>query len=119
MIDRIVEVDEQLTRTAFRPAPGTLFVEHGFFREPGLVENIAQTAAAGAGWLAQRAGKPIRVAYIGAVRNLEIFDLPGIGEEIITEVEARDMVMGVMVVLGRIRQGERLIAECEMRIFPA
>ena len=46
------------------------------FKEPGLVENIAQTAAARAGYISHTENKPVLVGYIGAVNNLQVFSLP-------------------------------------------
>jgi 3-hydroxymyristoyl/3-hydroxydecanoyl-(acyl carrier protein) dehydratase len=119
MVDRVLHSDERLTRTAFRVAPDNIFVENGRLREPGLLENIAQTAAARAGLLAREAGRPVEIGYIGAVRNLEILDLPPVGEEIITEIEIGEPVLAVAVIEGKIWCGKVLIAACEMRIFPA
>ena len=56
------------------------------FTEPGLLENIAQTAAARAGYEAKKENEPVRVGYIGAVKNFEVFDLPGLHDMIETEI---------------------------------
>ncbi|HMJ46203.1 MAG TPA: hypothetical protein VK498_02685, partial [Ferruginibacter sp.] len=56
MVDKILSSGESSTRTSFIIHEKNIFVENGKFREPGLVENIAQTAAAGAGYSQQDGG---------------------------------------------------------------
>ena len=50
-------------------------VDSGYFTEGGLMENMAQTAAARAGYLAKAENKPVSGGYIGAVKDFEVFFL--------------------------------------------
>jgi len=86
MVDEILEVSETSTRSKFLIRPENIFIEKGYFKEPGLVENIAQTAAARAGYIAHTENKPVRVGYIGAIKNLQVFFFPKTGDELITEI---------------------------------
>jgi hypothetical protein len=61
--------------------------------------------------------RPIDIGYIGAVKNLEIFELPLIGDELITEVKVETRLLNVAVVTGKVWRDETLIAQCEMKIF--
>jgi 3-hydroxymyristoyl/3-hydroxydecanoyl-(acyl carrier protein) dehydratase len=117
MIGRLLDSDEQHTRTAFRVREDNIFVENGRFTEPGLLENIAQTAAARAGALACMENRPVQVGYIGAVRNLEINDLPKTGDELITEIKIEDQVFNVTIVSGKVWCDGIIVAQCEMKIF--
>lgn len=117
MIDQLLQADETTTRTSFRIVEGNVFVEDGHFKEPGLLENIAQTAAAGAGLRAQQENRPVATGFIGAIKNFEIYDLPAIGNEIITEVSIKNQVFNVTIIEGKIWNGEKLIAMCEMKLF--
>lgn len=117
MVDQLIASDEHITRTSLRVRSDNIFVEDGVLREPGLVENIAQTAAARAGFMAKAEGKPVRVGYIGSVRNLHINGFPKINEEIITEVVIEKQVFDVSVVSGKVTCNEKVLAECEMKIF--
>ena len=92
MVGQLLYSDESTTRTAFRITEENIFVENGRFREPGLMENIAQTAAARAGYIARMANLPVQVGYIGAVKNLEIADLPMTGDELITEITIKTSI---------------------------
>lgn len=117
MIDQLLYADDNITRTSFRIKEGHVFVEDGLFREPGLMENIAQTAAAGAGYRAKQENNPIAGGFIGAVKNFEVFALPAINEEIATEVVIKNQVFNVTIIEGKIWDGEKLIASCEMKLF--
>jgi predicted hotdog family 3-hydroxylacyl-ACP dehydratase len=117
MIDRLVFSDASVTRTAFLVTADNIFVANGLFREPGLLENIAQTAAAGAGALALQEGRPVTIGYIGAVKNLEIGVLPAVNDELITEVEVEAPILGVTVVSGKLWCNGKVAAQCEMKIF--
>ena len=94
-----------------------IFVEDGEFKEPGLVENIAQTAAARAGYISRTENKPVLVGYIGAVKNLEIYSLPKTGDELITEITIENQIFDVTIISGKISCNETVLAQCEIKIF--
>ncbi|MEO5998544.1 MAG: 3-hydroxyacyl-ACP dehydratase [Chitinophagaceae bacterium] len=117
MIDSLLFKDEKLTRTGFEVREGNIFVKEGVLREPGLVENIAQTAAASAGQTSKVENKPVSVGYIGAINNLQIFSLPKIKDIIITEISIVTQVFNVTLIAGKIYHNDELLAQCEMKIF--
>jgi predicted hotdog family 3-hydroxylacyl-ACP dehydratase len=117
MIGQLLFSGENITRTAFRIPEENIFVSNGLFLEAGLLENMAQTAAAGAGKLAMQENKPVRTGYIVSVKNLEIIDLPKTGDEIITEVKTEGQVMNVTIISGSVRCNDILMARCGMKIF--
>jgi len=117
MVDKILSSDETGTRSSFLIRKENIFVENGLFMEPGLVENIAQTAAARAGYISVAEGKPVRLGYIGAIRNLVITSMPHIHDEISTEITIQNQIFNVSVITGKITCNEALIAQCEMKIF--
>src|SRR5580692_2908208 len=83
LVDRLLEADESGARTRFRVTADNPMVMDGRFCAGGLMENMAQTAAAGAGYVARAAGGPISSGAIISVNNLEIDRLPAIGEELL------------------------------------
>jgi predicted hotdog family 3-hydroxylacyl-ACP dehydratase len=84
MIGSLSYFDELVTRTYFRIQASNILVENGRFTEAGLVENIAQTAAARAGYISTRSNQPVKVGYIGSLKNLEIYHLPKVNDELET-----------------------------------
>lgn len=117
MISQLVIADGQRTVSLFRVEPSSVLFSDGAFSEAGLIENIAQTAAAGVGYHYQLQQQAAPIGYIAAVRNLKIERLPAAGTELTTEVEVKNQVLDFTIVQGTVRAGNELLAECEMRIF--
>ena len=81
------------------------------------MENIAQTAAARAGYIAHKENKPVEIGYIGAVKNFEIFGLPEINNELLTEIKIEGNLFNVSMISGKVWCDNKLIAQCEMNVF--
>lgn len=117
MIDEIIRSDESVTVTKFTIKESNLFVEDGYFTEPGLIENMAQTAAAGTGFKAAQNGLPAPVGFIGAIKNLKITEMPKVGDEIESTITFITQVLNAHVVAGEIKCGSKIIATAEYKIF--
>lgn len=117
MVDEILFSDEKITRSKFLIKADNIFVENGCLKEPGLLENIAQTAAARAGFISMSENKPVSVGYIGAIKNLVITGFPKINEEIITEITIENQIFDVSLISGKISYNNLVLAQCEMKIF--
>ena len=117
MVANLLYADDKITQTNFTIKEENIFLEKGKFSEAGLIENMAQTAAAGAGYNSKRNNKPVQIGYIGSVKNLEIFSLPKINDEIITEITIENQLFNVTIISGKIWCDETLVAQCEMKIF--
>lgn len=117
MIDTLERAGADVVATTFTVRAGHLLVSDGFFTEPGLVENMAQTAAAGTGYRAQQEGRPAPVGFIGALKGLQIQELPPVGATIRTEVHFLQQVMQAHLVTGKVMLDDREIASCEFKIF--
>lgn len=117
MISGILEVNGPLTRTGLHIAPDNIFVENGVLTAPGLMENIAQTAAARIGYIAKQENSPVPLGFIGAVKDLEILELPPAGQMIETTTEIGGEVFNATMVTGKVMFEGRIMAQCEMKIF--
>ncbi|HTQ66846.1 MAG TPA: hypothetical protein VMI12_18770 [Puia sp.] len=119
MVDRLIShrPDEKISKSVLQIREGNIFVENGCLTEPGLIENIAQTAAARIGYICITEKKTVPVGYIGAIQNLEISALPRVNDEIITEIAVKNEVFNVTIITGKILCNEKLLAQCEMKIF--
>lgn len=117
MISEIEKVDEKGIITNFIIEKENIFCHEGLFREPGLIENIAQTAAARVGYLCKMEERKVPLGFIGAIKNLVIHQIPGVGEKLQTNVTIEHEVMNATVISGKIYAGGNLLAECEMNIF--
>jgi 3-hydroxyacyl-[acyl-carrier-protein] dehydratase len=117
MIHNLVEASDEHARTQLHIAPDNVFVEEGFLREPGMVENIAQTAAVQVGYIFKMKNLPIPIGYIAGIKDLRIGSLAPVGATLTTEIRILNQVLDVTLVEGRITHDGREICRCEMRIF--
>ena len=117
MVGKLLHTDEICTRSSFVINADNVFVKDGLFQEAGIMENIAQTAALRAGYVAQSENKPVAVGYIGAVSHFEILDLPKAGDEIETGIWVENQIFDITVLSGKVWHNEKLLAQCEMKLF--
>jgi len=117
MVHALVEADDNHAVTELEIESDNVFLSEGFFAEPGLVENIAQTAAMHVGYQCSLKNIPIPIGYIAAVKDLKIQALPRQNSRISTTVTITNKVLDVTVVEGRVEQEGNLLCSCEMRIF--
>ncbi len=117
MVDAIGDTNDTYAETTFTIREGHLFVENGVFTEPGMVENMAQTAAAATGYKAAQDNKPAPMGFIGALKGLNIMKLPGIGDTITSRITYLHEVMNARIVKGQIFLDGEEIANCEYKIF--
>jgi predicted hotdog family 3-hydroxylacyl-ACP dehydratase len=117
MVGKLLFTDEVTTRSSFIIGPDNVFVKNNVFQEAGLMENIAQTAALRAGYVAQAEDAPVAVGFIGAVGRFEVFDMPKVGDEIETEIKIENQIFDVTVLSGKVWHKENLLAQCEMKLF--
>jgi 3-hydroxyacyl-[acyl-carrier-protein] dehydratase len=117
MIHNILDAGENHCVTQLGIESGNIFVDEGFLTEPGLIENIAQTAAAHVGYQCSIKKIPVPIGYIAAVKNLQIVELPPVNETIKTSVTIKSKVLDVTLAEGSVEYGGKIICTCEMRIF--
>lgn len=117
MVDTLLSSTDDTTLASLLVTAENVLVSDGELSEAGLVENIAQTAAAGAGYAARQLGKPVQPGFIGAVKNLEVFARPKVGDTIVTEVKFENQVFDVTIIKGTITCKGDTLAQCEMKIF--
>jgi len=117
MVDRLIGITANTTETALLIREDNIFCEQGRFTEAGLIENMAQTAAAGAGAAQADARAEPKRGFIGGIRNLKICELPKTGKEINTRATVIHEVFGASVILGEVFLEQKLIASCELKIF--
>lgn len=117
MVAKLISSDEHITRSSFLIEGNNVFVKNNIFQEGGLLENMAQTAALRAGYTAKAENKPVAVGYIGAVNDFEIFDLPKVNDELITEIAVENQIFDVTVISGKIWCKDNLVAKCGMKLF--
>jgi predicted hotdog family 3-hydroxylacyl-ACP dehydratase len=117
MIDSILLSDETETITRFSVSSDNILSKNGIFREPGIIENIAQTAAARSGIAANKTNTPLKTGYIGSIKNLIINFLPEINQILETRITLKTEIGNITVIEGQTKCLGKIVASCEMTII--
>lgn len=117
MVDELISNNNLETSSSFLILEDNIFCSDGLFREPGLIENIAQTAALRAGYQAFVNNEQPLIGYIGSVKKLRIFGLPNINERLLTSVKIVSELMNAIIIEGEIKVGDSIVARGNLNIF--
>ena len=110
MVDNLLELISNHFKTDFTIMPDNIFVEDGFFREFGLIENIAQSSAAGIAFSRNYNGKTKPDGYIGAITKLKLFALPEVHDTIVTHIDLLFQFENMFLLKGQnYGKGKRLL----------
>ena len=116
LIDVLISASPEIFESEFFVDADHLLVENGFFQESGLMENIAQTCAAGFGFLDRENTAAPKTGFIGAITKAEVYALPAIGSTITTTVTTLHQLGNIFLVKGLNSAEGRKLLECEMKI---
>lgn len=97
--------------------PGHIFVVDGKLTEAGVVENLAQSVAAQAGYLTVINNQQPKLGFIANIKNLEIFMLPPVGSEVTTHITVKSQVMNFTLIDAASFVNGEPVSVCEMKIF--
>jgi hypothetical protein len=117
MVDKLISAADKKTVSGFTIKADNIFVENGVLQEPGIIENVAQSAALGVGYVCSIKNEKVPLGFIGAVKNLKIFGLPKVGDELTTEIQVDYEVFEATLITGKVYCKDELLAQCEMKIF--
>lgn len=117
MVDEFFGIDGNVSVSGLTIDGDNLFCEGELFSECGVVEHIAQSAAMRMGYIYKSQNKEIPLGYIGSVNRFRIYDLPKVGERLRTEITIEQQVMNITLISAKVRIGQQLIAECQMKIY--
>lgn len=117
MVDEFLGIEGNVSRTRFVVRDDCIFVSDGRLDECGIIEHIAQSAAARVGWLFRRRGEEVPLGYIGSVNNFALTERPAVGEEIRTAIEVVQEVFQITLIEAVCSVGGEPVATCRMKIF--
>jgi predicted hotdog family 3-hydroxylacyl-ACP dehydratase len=117
MISCLTQFDMLCTVTETTITENNIFVDNGCFTASGLIENIAQTCAARIGYVNKYIlKKGIQIGFIGAIRNLQIHDLPKVNDTITTTVDVQEEIFGMTLANSTVQLGKNILVTAEMKI---
>lgn len=106
--------DDGISRTRLTIEASNIFLDGRKFSACGMIEHMAQSAAARKSWMNRLEGKPDKEGYIGSISGFEMISDVFLNDAVETEleilqelgnmsmVEARSFVNGVLVAKGRL-----------------
>lgn len=119
MVDQLVNVNKEGATTCFMIQEENFFLnEKGQMAESGVIEHIAQSASAFAGYKAIAAGaSEPPIGYIGEIKNFHCYRCPQIGETLCTTITIGTELNGITILTGETYASNELIADTRMKIF--
>lgn len=117
MVDSFYGVDEHLSYTGLTINESNIFCSDAVFSECGVIEHIAQSAAARVGYIYTNKGEPVPLGFIGSVDKMTFHQLPHAGDTLHTTLKVEQEVFDITMVSATVYAGEKLIAEGLLKIF--
>lgn len=101
--------------SSFLISEENIFISNSMFTASGLIENMAQTVALHTGYQYFLKNEPAPTGYIGAIKKVEIIELPKVNDQIITTVIILHEIMGFTMVKSQVECNGKIIATSEMK----
>lgn len=117
MIDTFYGVEDEKSFSGLTVAAENIFCQDGMLQETGVIEHIAQSAAARVGYIALQQKEPVPLGFIGSVDKMRIHQLPAVGNELKTEITVMQEVGDITLISAQVKSEDTLIAEGRMKIF--
>lgn len=121
MVDALTEACDNKATTCLTVRADNMFVDDsGHIEETGLMEHIAQSASALAGYkaLQQGATQP-PVGYIGEIKKFHCYGRPRIGDTLTTTVAFGMELNGITTITAQTIVHDIVAVETQMKIYVA
>lgn len=117
MIDGFDGISPTEAHTTLTVKPDNIFCQDGKLQEPGIIEHIAQSAAALSGYADFLQNEPPKIGYIGEIKKCNIDDLPNVGRQLSTHLQIVAEAMGIKLLQAEVTVAGKQVADCAMKIF--
>lgn len=115
MVDKLFSYTETQIVTGLKITADNIFCADGIFREPGLVEHMAQSVALHTGYQFYLKQQAAPTGYIGSISGVEIARLPRLADEIQTTVTILQEFGGITMVEIETKLNTDTIASGQMK----
>lgn len=115
MVDKMYDYTETSLISGFTIQKESIFFQDGNFVESGLIEHIAQSIALHTGYQFFLKNEPAPTGYIGSIKDIEIRQLPKLGDEIQTTVSILQEFAGITLVDAVTKLNDTIIAAGQMK----
>lgn len=119
MVDEMLSVKEEECICSLTIRPDNYFIEEDErMAEVGIIEHMAQSASAFAGYKALSEGiTSPPIGYIGEIKNFHLYRRPKIGEKLHSTISFGTTVAGVSAISASTYCEDECIADTLMKIF--
>ncbi len=117
MVDAFYHANAEEAETGLTVSADNLFCENKCLREPGLIEHIAQSAAAFAGYAPYMKGESPKLGFIGEIKHFKVNRLPIVGDILQTKLRVLGEAVGVTLIAAETLLEGEVVASCQMKIF--
>lgn len=115
MVDKLLHFEEKKVVAGLTISEENIFSKNNKFAATGLIEHMAQTVALYTGYQFFLKKEAAPTGYIGAIKSVEIFELPDVGKELKTTVNILHEIMGVTLVTAQTECEGKIVAVSEMK----
>lgn len=117
MVDKFYGIENDISISGLSITSENIFCEDDKFQECGLIEHIAQSAALRVGYIYKAQDKDVPVGFIGSVNKFNIYSLPNVGDNIVTQITVEHEVFNITLISAISKVGAEVVADCRMKIF--
>ena len=116
MVDKILSCDDTDAVTEFLVRQDNILLDDNKLSSAGIVENMAQSCAARMGCVNLLHNKPIKLGFIGEIKNLKIYRQPLLDDRLTTEVHILMEVFDMTLASVCTKVNGEVIAEARMKL---
>ena len=116
MVDKILSCDDTDAVTEFLVRQDNILLDDNKLSSAGIVENMAQSCAARMGCVNLMHNRPIKLGFIGEIKNLKIYRQPMLNDHLITEVHILMDVFDMTLASVCTKVNGEVIAEARMKL---
>ena len=117
MIDSLISANETQFESEFEITGENIFLKNGVLSESALIENIAQTCAAGFGYVGSQNGEEAgNLGVIGSVSRLEVKKSAKENDIIKTRITIISTFDTIHLIEGTAFRGNEELVNCQMKI---
>lgn len=117
MIDGLRAADDTTAETTLTVREANIFVRDGHMQEPGILEHIAQSAAAYLGYQTLAHNEQPRLGYIGEVKKCDFATSPAVGQCLVTRLTLLAEIEGVRLIQAETTANDLPVCTCQMKLF--
>ena len=116
MVDKVLSCDNTDAITEFVVREDNIFLDDMKLSPAGIIENMAQSCAARMGCISRLSSGPIKIGFIGDIRDFTILRQPDCHETLTTHVEVIEEVFNLTLANVETKVADEVIASARMKI---